>query len=128
MYSTDNGTVFKIKGRHRRFIDASARAAEESEFPNYRHGALLVRGSSILNSAVNKSNHINWANKFCAKDRYATHHAELGAEWNGKRKDNRSHNIRGQDWQAWRAKDVEAMRDVPASNVTCWHQKGILQH
>lgn len=80
MYSTDNGTVFKIKGRHRRFIDASARAAEESEFPNYRHGALLVRGSSILNSAFNKSNHINWANKFRAKDcGHATHHAELGA-------------------------------------------------
>ena len=51
MYSTDNGTVFKIKGRHRRSLMLMA---EESEFPNYRHGALLVRGSSILNSAFNK--------------------------------------------------------------------------
>ena len=79
MYSNEDGIIKKLKGRHKRFIDASARTAQESEFPNYRHGAVLVRGGSILSSAFNKSNHINWANKFRAKDcGHATHHAELG--------------------------------------------------
>jgi deoxycytidylate deaminase len=79
MYSTDDGIIQKLKGRHRRYIEASARAAEDSEFPNYRHGAVLVRGGSILSTAFNKSNHINWANKFRNKDcGHATHHAEVG--------------------------------------------------
>ena len=80
MYTDKTGTVQKLKGRHKRFIENSARTARESEFPNYRHGAILVRGGSILNTAFNKSNHINWANKFRAKDcGHATHHAEVGA-------------------------------------------------
>ena len=79
MYSTDDGTIQELRGRHKRFIDASARTAEDSEFPNYRHGAVLVHGGSIISSAFNKSNHINWANKFRNKDcGHATHHAELG--------------------------------------------------
>ena len=79
MYSTDDGIIQKLKGRHRRYIEASARAAEDSEFPNYRHSAVLVRGGSILSTAFNKSNHINWANKFRSKDcGHATHHAEVG--------------------------------------------------
>ncbi len=80
MYTDETGTVQKLKGRHKRFIENSARTARESEFPNYRHGAILVRGGSILNTAFNKSNHINWANKFRAKNcGHATHHAEVGA-------------------------------------------------
>ena len=75
MYTDETGTVQKLKGRHKRFIENSARTARESEFPNYRHGAILVRGGSILNTAFNKSNHINWANKFRAKNcGHATHH------------------------------------------------------
>ena len=81
LYS-DSSTVatFAITGRHRRYLETARRVAEESEFPDYRHGALLVRGGSILNSAYNKNNHIGWANKFRNKDcGHATHHAELGA-------------------------------------------------
>ena len=80
MYSEDEGTIQTLTGRHKRFMESSARTASCSEFPNYRHGAILVRGGSILNTAYNKSNHINWANKFRNKDcGHATHHAEVGA-------------------------------------------------
>ncbi len=80
MYSDIEGDLKKLSGRHKRFIESSARVAEDSTFPNYRHGAILVRGGSILSSACNKSNHINWANKFRNKDcGHATHHAEVGA-------------------------------------------------
>ena len=81
LYS-DESTVstFVNSGRHRRYIESAKRVAEESEFPDYRHGALLVRGGSILNSAYNKNSHIGWANRFRAKAcGHATHHAELGA-------------------------------------------------
>lgn len=67
-------------GRHRRFIESARRAAEESVFPDYRHGALLVKGGSILNSAYNKNSRIGWADRFRGKAcGHATHHAELGA-------------------------------------------------
>lgn len=73
-------TTFASSGRHCRYLETAKRVAEESEFPDYRHGALLVRGGSILNSAYNKNSHIGWANRFRAKAcGHATHHAELGA-------------------------------------------------
>ena len=81
LYSENSKVAkFRASGRHLRYIEAAKRAAEESTFPDYRHGALLVRGGSILNSAYNKNSHIAWANRFRAKAcGHATHHAELGA-------------------------------------------------
>ena len=81
LYSeTCSETQYKNTGRHRRYVESAKRTAEESEFPDYRHGALLVRGGSILNAAYNKNSHIGWANRFRAKAcGHATHHAELGA-------------------------------------------------
>lgn len=73
-------TKHEKAGRHHRFVESAKRTAEESTFPDYRHGALLVRGGSILNSAYNKNSRIGWANRFRSKAcGHATHHAELGA-------------------------------------------------
>ena len=81
LYSEDStASTLANSGRHRRYIEAARKTAEDSTFPDYRHGALLVRGGSILNSAYNKNSHIGWANRFRAKScGHATHHAELGA-------------------------------------------------
>jgi deoxycytidylate deaminase len=54
--------------------------AEESTCIEHRHGALLIRGGSVLNGSNNQLKPMLWANKFreygCG---HAARHAELGA-------------------------------------------------
>lgn len=70
----------KIKGRHRRYIGLASRIAEDSSFDMFRHGALLVKGGTVLNWSANHNKIHRWAQRFrnygCG---HATHHAELGA-------------------------------------------------
>ena len=68
-----------IAGRKKRFIELSKRIAENSEAPDYRHGAILVKGSSVLNVSTNKNSHARLGKRFRKRDcGHATHHAELG--------------------------------------------------
>lgn len=66
--------------RSERFLKIAARIAEGSGNRDYRHGAVLVKGGSVVNTACNNLRFVNWANRFrdhgCG---HATHHAELGA-------------------------------------------------
>ena len=76
----DEGLTIALVGRHKRFVGSATKAAQDSTFPDYRHGAVLVRGGSIVNSAYNKNDTIAWAHRFRSRDcGRATHHAELGA-------------------------------------------------
>ena len=69
----------KLTGRHKRYMELASRLANSSSSPDYRHGALLVRGSNIIGLSTNKNRHASFGNRF--RDRncgHATQHAELG--------------------------------------------------
>ena len=59
-----------------RCLKLAARAAEQSGHDIFRHGAVLVRGGSILNIAANSDNHTAFGQRFRIQPGRATHHAE----------------------------------------------------
>ena len=68
-----------ISGRHKRHIKLAKRVAHQSDFHEYRHGAVLVKGNRVLNTSANKNSYKLWGQRFRHRDcGYATHHAELG--------------------------------------------------
>ena len=65
-------------GKIRRYMNLARQAANQSSFPDYRHGAVLVRGS-IRNVSHNKNNYCSFAARFQkSHDGRSTLHAELG--------------------------------------------------
>jgi deoxycytidylate deaminase len=70
----------KIEGRHKRYVGLAKRLANSSPCPDHKHGAVLVRGGSVINWSINRNRVQRWAQKFRAHGcGHATHHAELGA-------------------------------------------------
>ena len=70
----------KITGRHRRYVDLAKMLAESSSYSLHRHGAVLVKGGSVLNWSANQNKVQRWAQRFRSHGcGHATHHAELGA-------------------------------------------------
>ena len=68
-----------ISNRHKRHIKLARRVAHQSDFHEYRHGAVLVKGNRVLNTSANKNSYKLWGQRFRHRDcGYATHHAELG--------------------------------------------------
>jgi len=68
-----------ITNRHRRHLDLAKRIAYNSSFEDYRHGAVLARGKSVVNVSTNKNGYKSWGQRFRHRDEgHATHHAELG--------------------------------------------------
>lgn len=62
-----------------RYLDLARRMALQSEYGKIRHGAVLVKGGSVINASFNKSNYSSFASRFREEDRGpATHHAEVG--------------------------------------------------
>ena len=73
-------TQRKYDGRVRRFIDLAAKMANQSCDPASRHGAVLVKGSSVLNASHNKNSFCSFGQRFREKGTgVSTMHAELGA-------------------------------------------------
>jgi len=73
-------TQRKYTGRVRRFIDLAAKMANQSCDPVNRHGAVLVKGSSVLNASHNKNSFCSFGQRFREKGTgVSTMHAELGA-------------------------------------------------
>lgn len=69
----------KLSGRHKRYMVLAARMANSSSNEDYRHGALLLRGSNIIGLSTNKNRHASFGNRFRQRNcGHATHHAELG--------------------------------------------------
>ena len=65
--------------RQRRHLDLAQRIAYGSSFEDYRHGAVLARGKSVINASANKNSYKSWGQRFRHRDcGYATQHAELG--------------------------------------------------
>ena len=72
----------KLSKKKQRYIDLAARIAMQTDFKEYKHGAVLVRGGTVLNTSCNKNKYKAWANRFrdSKKQRgHATVHAEIGA-------------------------------------------------
>ena len=70
----------KITGRHRRYVDLAKKLAESSSYSLHRHGAVLVKGGSVLNWSANQNKVQRRAHRFRSHGcGHATHHAELGA-------------------------------------------------
>ena len=68
-----------ITKRHRRHLDLAKRIANNSDFHEYRHGAVLARGKTVINVSANKNSYKSWGQRFRHRNEgHATHHAELG--------------------------------------------------
>ena len=65
-----------ISNKTKRYLELAKRQAFQSPFSRQRHGAVLVRGGSVINAAFNSSGFNNFGYRF---NRYASRHAELGA-------------------------------------------------
>ena len=44
-----------IAGRKKRLVELAKRIAESSEAPDYKHGAVLVKGGTVLNVSVKRN-------------------------------------------------------------------------
>lgn len=65
--------------RKNRYLELAARMAEQSSYTTFKHGAILVRGGSILNASFNKGSYSSFGQRFKDSTSYiATLHAELG--------------------------------------------------
>lgn len=66
--------------KNKRYIELAKRVAEQSNYGKFRHGAVLVKGSSVRSVSCNKHRHCSFGARF-RKEGYgdATLHAELGA-------------------------------------------------
>ena len=70
----------KLSKKKQRYIELAARIAQQTEFKEYKHGAVLVRAGAVINTSCNKNKYKAWANQFRKKQRgHATVHAEIGA-------------------------------------------------
>jgi len=71
----------KISNKIRNYLNLARRVSQQSAHDTFKHGAVLVKGGSVINTAFNKDQHKRFGNRFRnVKDcGHATHHAELGA-------------------------------------------------
>lgn len=60
-----------------RCLRMAAKAAEQSGHDTFRHGAVLIKGGSILNFSSNSDNHTSFGQRFRTSPGPATHHAEM---------------------------------------------------
>ena len=59
-----------------RRLKIAAKVAEQSDHDTYRHGAVLIKGGSVINLAANNDNHTSFGQRFRSSPGRATHHAE----------------------------------------------------
>ncbi len=73
--------------KQKHFISLARNVANQSQLPDFRHGAILVRGSRVINASCNKENHCAFGARFRKRNEgVASLHAELGAILNIPRK------------------------------------------
>ena len=72
--------VMNYRGRNARYFNLARKVALCSEQSDYKHGAVLVKGGSVLNTSCNKNRLVSFGSRFCTEhDGTPTLHAELGA-------------------------------------------------
>ena len=77
--NTIAGHCIEKTNRIKRYLELAKNEAKQSKYGKLRHGAVLVKGGSVISTSFNKNNFSSFANRFrkhgCG---HATHHAELG--------------------------------------------------
>jgi deoxycytidylate deaminase len=72
--------IRKLSKTKKRYFDLAKRAAMESTYGKLRHGAVIVKGGSVVSFGFNKSNHCQFGQRFRHMDKGpATQHAEISA-------------------------------------------------
>jgi tRNA(Arg) A34 adenosine deaminase TadA len=66
----------QISNRIRRYLDLAKQKAWESDF-HHKHGAVLVKGGSVLNTSFNNARYSSFAHRFRDHAHNATRHAEI---------------------------------------------------
>lgn len=61
----------------KRYFQLAANIAAQSDFKSYKHGAVLIKGGSVINTAHNECVHSKLADRFKKHDGWGTRHAEL---------------------------------------------------
>ena len=76
----DPKRIRKLSKTKKRYFDLAKRAAMESSYGKLRHGAVIVKGGSVVSFGFNKSNHCQFGQRFRQVDKGpATQHAEISA-------------------------------------------------
>jgi len=69
-----------ISKKQERYFELAKRVSYQSNYECYRHGAVLVKGGSVINASSNKSNFCSFGARFRSpSEGNATLHAELGS-------------------------------------------------
>jgi deoxycytidylate deaminase len=74
--------LVSYNGKVARFMSLAKNVARQSEFSDYRHGAILVKGGSIISTSPNKDSFCSFGARFRNSQNQpgrATRHAEIGA-------------------------------------------------
>ena len=78
--------VYIPSKKTQKYIDLAERMAQQSTYPSFRHGATLIKGSTVVNASCNKNGFNSFGARFRKKSQgKATLHAELGAVLNVER-------------------------------------------
>ena len=65
--------------KQKRYVRLATRMASQSTYGKIRHGAVLMKGGTVLNAAYNKDNYCSFGHRFRDPgEGRATLHAELG--------------------------------------------------
>jgi deoxycytidylate deaminase len=76
----DPKKIRKLSKSRKRYFDLAKRAAMESTYGKLRHGAVIVKGGSIVSFGFNKDKHSSFGQRFRPYDLgRATQHAEISA-------------------------------------------------
>ena len=76
----DPKKIKKLSKSRKRYFDLAKRAALESTYGKLRHGAVIVKGGSVVSFGFNKDKHSSFGRRFRHYDLgHATQHAEISA-------------------------------------------------
>ena len=122
--------------KNKRYIEFAKRVAEQSNYGKFRHGAVLVKGSSVRSISCNKHRHCSFGSRFLREGRgVATLHAELGAILGVERSTTRGSTVYvariNKDGEARISKPCSmcenAMRHVGVKRVVYTNRKGKIE-
>lgn len=78
--TTEVGRKVEMSGKVSRYLQLAKNVAYNSTYGKLRHGAVLVKGGSVLNTSFNKDSFTSFGNRFRDHGRGpATVHAEIGS-------------------------------------------------
>tara|TARA_R100000008_G_scaffold25714_1_gene13881 strand:+ start:930 stop:1388 length:459 start_codon:yes stop_codon:yes gene_type:complete len=74
-----SGEPVEVSKKTSRYLELARNMAHNSPYGKLRHGAVLVKGGSVINASFNKDNFSSFGSRFRSPHRgHATVHAELG--------------------------------------------------